>query len=147
MSLRNGVLPGKRYFFYSMQDFSPFVWGKPGKTYHAHIVVADAVYTWANRYSLRLEGQHLWTKQDEGNWMALSAELGIAPAWSFFAADMYNYGQTNIHYYNGGLSYSKSRTRVALQYGRNRAGVQCAGGVCREMPAYTGFNLTLTSSF
>lgn len=66
-----------------MQDFSPFVWGKPGKTYHAHIVVADAVYTWANRYSLRLEGQHLWTKQDEGNWMALSAELGIAPAWSF----------------------------------------------------------------
>ncbi len=137
----------KTVFFYSMQDFSPFVWVKPGKTYHAHIVVADAVYTWANRYSLRLEGQHLWTKQDEGNWMALSAELGIAPAWSFFAADMYNYGQTNIHYYNGGLSYSKSRTRVALQYGRNRAGVQCAGGVCREMPAYTGFNLTLTSSF
>ncbi|MDE5612008.1 MAG: hypothetical protein K2I90_08340 [Odoribacter sp.] len=137
----------KTVFFYSLQDFNPSVWGKSGDSYHSHIVVADATYAWRNRYSLRLEGQHLWTKQHEGNWVALSAELGIAPAWSFFATDMYNYGQTDIHYYNGGLSYSRSRTRVALQYGRNRSGIQCAGGVCREMPAYTGFNLTLTSSF
>ncbi len=137
----------KTVFFYSLQDFNPVVWGKTGKTCHAHIVVADIVHTWGNRYSLRLEGQHLWTKRDEGDWVALLAEWGIAPAWSFFAGDMYNYGKTDIHYYHGGLSYSKSRTRVALQYGRNRAGIQCAGGVCREMPAYTGFNLTLTSSF
>lgn len=137
----------KTVFFYSRQDFNPSVWGKSGDTYHAHIAAADVTYAWRKRYSLRAEGQHLWTRQHEGNWLALSAELGIAPAWSFFAGDMYNYGETDVHYYHGGMSYSGSRTRLSLQYGRHRAGMQCAGGVCREMPAYTGFNLTLTSSF
>jgi hypothetical protein len=34
-----------------------------------------------------------------------------------------------------------------LSYGRNRAGYICSGGVCREMPAYTGGNLAMTLTF
>ena len=105
------------------------------------------LYKWHGKYSLRLEAQHLWTKQDDQNWFAALLEFGVAPSWNLFVSDVYNYGNTDIHYYNGGLSYSRSRTRIALNYGRTRAGYQCAGGVCREMPAYTGLNLTLTSSF
>ena len=60
---------------------------------------------------------------------------------------MYNNGETDIHYYNGGFSYTRNRTRLQLSYGRNRAGYLCSGGVCRHTPAYTGVNLMLTSSF
>ena len=137
----------KSIFFYSMQDFDPVVIGKEQKQICSHVVVADVTYSWKRRFSLRMEGQHLWTKDDDKNWAALLVELGIAPSWSFFVSDMFNYGKTDTHYYSGGVSYSHSRTRIALNYGRNRAGYQCAGGVCREIPAYTGFNLTLTSSF
>lgn len=137
----------KTILFYSMQDFNPQVIGKQPDQFHSHVVVGDVLYKWRDKYSLRLEAQHLWTKQDDQNWVAALLEFGVAPSWSLFVADMYNYGNTDIHYYNGGLSYSRSRTRVALNYGRMRAGYQCAGGVCREMPAYTGLNLTLTSSF
>lgn len=137
----------KSVFFYSMQDFNPLVLGRePGKI-HAHILVGDITYKWRSSYSLRMEVQHLRTRQDESNWVAGLVELGVAPSWNLFVSDMYNYGMTGLHYYSGGFSYSRSRTRIALNYGRSRAGYQCAGGVCRDMPAYTGFNLALTSSF
>ena len=48
---------------------------------------------------------------------------------------------------NAGFSYLKNRTRIQLSYGRNRAGYVCSGGACRYMPAYTGLNLVITSSF
>jgi hypothetical protein len=79
--------------------------------------------------------------------MAALLEVSFAPSWSIYASDMYNHGSTKLHYYNGGVSYSKSRTRVALGYGRFKDGYICSGGVCRTVPAYTGFNLTFTTSF
>jgi hypothetical protein len=60
---------------------------------------------------------------------------------------MYNHGMTKVHYYNGGFSWSKSRTKVALGYGRYKAGYICSGGVCRQIPAYTGANLSVTMMF
>ena len=83
----------------------------------------------------------------EGDWIAALLEFSVAPRWSFFASDMYNAGMTKIHYYSGGVSYSRSRTRIQLSYGRNRAGYICSGGVCRYSPAYTGVNLLITTSF
>lgn len=52
-----------------------------------------------------------------------------------------------LHYYQVGASFTHSRYRVQLSYGRNRAGYVCSGGVCRYQPAYTGVNLSLTASF
>ncbi|HML86108.1 MAG TPA: DUF6029 family protein [Bacteroidales bacterium] len=34
-----------------------------------------------------------------------------------------------------------------MSYGRQREGLLCVGGVCRQVPAATGFTLTLTTSF
>lgn len=132
---------------FSNQTFNPLTIGKASNEFKSNILIGDILYKLSARKSLRLEMQHLWSQDDHKNWASGTLEFNMAPSWSVFASDMYNYGGTEIHYYNGGFSYAKSRTRFALSYGRNREGYQCVGGVCRLMPAYTGFNLSLTSSF
>ena len=122
----------------------------------AHIFVGDVTHKFNRKTSLRFEVQYLLSGDDksewdgmhsEGDWVAGLVEFSLAPRWSFYVQDMYNIGQSKTHYYNGGFSYTHSRTRVQLSYGRNRAGYICSGGVCRYSPAYTGVNLVLTSSF
>lgn len=137
----------KTTLVFSSQTFNPESIGEKGESYHAQIAVADIVYRFNQKRSLRIEAGHLYKKQQDGNWASLNLTYELAPSWSFFTSDLYNYGGNGVHYYNAGASYSRSATRVALQYGRNRAGYQCAGGVCRLMPAYTGANLSLTCSF
>lgn len=130
------------------------------RLYNRYVFVADMLYKFTPRNSLRLELQYLhapWgtltqegeqrDTRDHGDWWAAMAEFSMAPRFSIFASDMYNYAYEKIHYYSFGVSYTKSSTRIALSYGRNRAGMVCSGGVCREMPAYTGFNLSITTSF
>ena len=113
----------------------------------SHVVVADMLYKWSPKLSSRLELQYLASKDDQKDWMAGLLEVNFAPHWSVFASDMWNHGDTKLHYYNGGVSFSMSHLRVAAGYGRYRAGYICSGGVCRAIPAYTGANVSLTASF
>ena len=113
----------------------------------SHIVVADLLYKWTPKLSSRLELQYLATDDDQGDWMAGLLEVNLAPHWSVFASDMWNHGETKLHYYNAGVSFSISHLRLAAGYGRYRAGYICSGGVCRAIPAYTGANFSLTASF
>ena len=137
----------KCILMYAMQSFNPLITGHKPAEWKSNLVVLDVTYKLNVKNSFRLELQHLWTEQDQKEWMAGLLEYNMAPRWSVFASDMYNYGDTDLHYYSAGVSYVVSRTRVALNYGRNRAGYNCSGGVCRFVPAYTGFNLSLTTSF
>ncbi|HIZ86679.1 MAG TPA: hypothetical protein IAC03_00755 [Candidatus Coprenecus pullistercoris] len=114
-----------------------------GEYYRSHTVVADMTYKFDRKNSLRLELQHLYTKEDHKNWAAALLEYSFAPRWSVSVQDMWNYGDTKTHYVNGSISYSYSRVRAALNVGRFKDGYQCSGGVCRYTPAYTGFNLSL----
>lgn len=140
----------KTTLLYSYQDYD-----KHEKNYantevyigRSHIVVADLLYKWNPKFSTRLELQYLASNDYQKDWMAALLEVSFAPHWSVFASDMYNHGDSNLHYYNAGLSYVYGKIRVAAGYGRYRAGFICSGGVCREIPAYTGANLTLTASF
>lgn len=136
----------KLNFLYSFQEYNDSH-GVNNYTWKSNIFVADMLYKWTPTLSSRLELQYLYSKHDQKDWMAALAEINFAPHWSIFASDMYNHGKTKVHYYNAGVSYTKSRTRVQLSYGRNRAGVVCSGGVCRNIPAYTGANLMITTSF
>lgn len=136
----------KTTFLYSRQQWSP-THGYEKDSYVSNIFVADALYKFNRKYSLRGELQFLQSGDYEGNWVAGLVEFGLAPHWNIYASDMYNAGLTGKHYYNVGASYSKGNTRVQLSYGRNRAGFVCSGGVCRYSPAYTGINLLLTTSF
>ncbi|MBR5829622.1 MAG: hypothetical protein IKY63_00005, partial [Tidjanibacter sp.] len=106
--------------------------------------------------SVRAELQYLYSNDYEGDWVAALVEYNMAPSLSIFVSDMYNHqrvetdynkGLDKVNYYSIGASYTIDRTRVQLSYGRNRAGMVCSGGVCRYTPAYTGFNLLISSSF
>lgn len=136
----------KLNFLYSFQEYNDSH-GVNNYTWKTNIFVADMLYKWTPTLSTRLELQYLLSKDDDKDWMATLAEVNFAPHWSIYVSDMYNHGKTNLHYYNAGVSYTKSRTRIQLSYGRNRAGVVCSGGVCRNIPAYTGANLMITTSF
>ena len=136
----------KLNFLYSFQEYNDSH-GVNNYTWKTNIFVADMLYKWTPTLSTRLELQYLLSKDDDRDWMAALAEVNFAPHWSVYVSDMYNHGKTNLHYYNAGVSYTKSRTRIQLSYGRNRAGVVCSGGVCRNIPAYTGANLMITTSF
>lgn len=137
----------KTMFLFSRQEWDPNHGGSAGEKYTSNIFVGDVTYKFDSRKSLHAELQYLSSGDYEGDWAALLAEFSMAPQWSFFASDMYNFDKTKIHYYNAGFSYTHSRTRVQLSYGRNREGYVCSGGVCRFSPAYTGLNLMLTTSF
>jgi hypothetical protein len=117
----------------------------------AHIFVADMTLRLERRRSVRWEVQHLSTAQDNGNWAMLLVEYNISPNWFFAVSDQYNYGNDNsdkqLHYYTLNMGYNKNANRFALGWGRQREGIVCVGGVCRVVPASTGFTLNVTSSF
>ncbi len=136
----------KTAFLYSRQEWNP-EHGYAENTFVSNIFVADVTYKFNRKKSIRVEAQYLLSDDYEGDWVAGLVEFSLAPHWSFFFSDMYNSGTTDTNYYNGGLSYTHSRTRAQLSFGRNRAGYVCSGGVCRFSPAYTGVNLMLTTSF
>ena len=136
----------KTILLYSLQQYNDS-YGAEADYMTQNIVVADLLYKWTPTFSTKLELQYLQTKQDKKDWMAALLEVNFAPHWSIYASDMFNHGSTKVHYYNAGVSYNKSRTRVALAYGRYKSGFICSGGVCRTIPAYTGASVTITTSF
>lgn len=137
----------KMVFLYSAQEYNKHNLATGSYIGLSHIFVADLLYKWTPKLSSRLELQYLTSKDDQGDWMAGLLEVNFAPHWSVFASDMWNHGSTRLHYYNAGVSFSMSNIRLAAGYGRYKAGFICSGGVCREIPAYTGANLTLNVSF
>lgn len=136
----------KMTLLWSMQAYSPS-YGANATLYLQNIVVADLLYKFTSKFSTRLELQYLTTREDQKDWMAALLEINFAPYWSIYGSDMVNHGDTGTHYYNVGVSYARSRTRLSLGYGRYKAGYICSGGVCRAIPAYTGANFTITTSF
>ena len=134
----------KMILFYSWQTVNATAVGHGDELWTSHIAVADLTYKFNRKYSLRMELQHLFTEQDQKNWAAALLEFNVAPRWSVSVQDMWNYGDTKTHYFSGSVSYSYSKIRAALNFGRFKEGYLCSGGVCRVTPAYTGINLALT---
>lgn len=115
---------------------------------NTQIVVAEATRKFKKGKSIQFNAQHLWTDQDRGNWFGAGAEYYFKRNWSLFANDLYNYEYgSDEHYFNTGMSYRKSGTRIAASYGRQRGGLMCIGGICRFVPENYGFNLNLSMSF
>jgi hypothetical protein len=131
--------------------------GKPGKaTVYADIFVVEGLHNFNDRNSVRFELQHLSTKQDQGNWATGLAEFTFSPHWFVAAMDQFNYignseleakGQEQRHYPIGSVGYIRGGNRFQVNYGRQRAGIFCVGGVCRQVPAANGLTLSITSTF
>lgn len=117
----------------------------------ANVVVGDFLYKFNSKNSVRFELQHLQTKRDRKNWAAALVEYNLNQRWNFYIGDNYNYGNDDedrrFHYYMVGGSYAKESTRIAVNYGRQRGGLICVGGVCRFVPENTGFTLSLVKTF
>lgn len=117
----------------------------------ANIGIVDMTYKFTSKKALRCELQGLWTKEDKQDWAAMLLEYTISPHWFFSVADQYNYGNdieaNRLHYYTGSFGYTYQTTRLAVTYGRQREGVVCVGGVCRQVPASNGFSITISSNF
>lgn len=117
----------------------------------ASIFIADVTVRMTDKHALRLENQWLFTKQDKGNWVGGTLEYTFAPNWFMSVADEFNYGnddsEMQLHYYAISAGYTDGPTRIAVNYGRQREGLLCVGGVCRFVPAANGITITITSSF
>ena len=105
---------------------------------------------------MRFELQHLNSKQDQGNWATALAEFTFSPHWFVAAMDQYNYVSATpeegaetqeLHYPIGSVGYIRGGNRFQVNYGRQRAGIFCVGGVCRQVPAANGLTLSITSTF
>ncbi|MBO7608677.1 MAG: hypothetical protein J6S96_00540 [Muribaculaceae bacterium] len=118
-----------------------------GGTIHSNIVVADVSYYISRKLTLRGEAQYLATHDDQGDWLYGLLELSVSPHWMFTVADMYNSGDTGIHYYQGLVTYNVKSHRLQVGYGRTRAGYNCSGGVCRYVPASRGVTVVYNYNF
>jgi len=122
-------------------------------TIKSNIAIVDVTYKVKGTHSLRLEMQGLWTgdQKDEGHWAMALLEYTWAPHMFVAVMDQWNYGNKNedkrLHYPSITMGYIHNATRITVGYGRQRAGIFCVGGICRNVPAANGVTLSVTTSF
>jgi len=126
--------------------------GHPGAgSLRAHIAIGDLSYKLNDNNSIRGELQYLTTKADNKDWAMMLIEYNLKSIWFFALADQYNFGNSipdkRIHYFNVSAGFVKNANRISVTYGKQREGVVCIGGVCRNVPATNGLLVTITSSF
>ena len=117
-----------------------------GDLIRAGIGVVEAKYALNKKVQMRTELQYLYTKQDEGQWVAALYELSLWRQLVISGQWMYNIGYaheaTNEHYYTVAATYTHGAHRVMAGYTKTREGFNCSGGVCRYVPKQEGVNLT-----
>lgn len=118
---------------------------------YANVAVAEISYKMSAKHNLRTELQTLLTKQDQGSWATALFEYTYSPHWFIAVMDQYNYGNSHeekrLHYFITSVGYMKDMHRISLTYGRQRAGIFCVGGVCRNVPAANGLTLSVSTVF
>lgn len=138
-------------FIYQNLVYNSYFLRKVGGTVYSNAGIADILYKIKDNKALHFEIAGLFTKQDMGDWAMLQVEYSVAPRWFVSLADQYNYGNSDksaqVHYYTGSIVYVKEGNRIQLGYGRQRQGIMCVGGVCRNVPASNGFIVSISSSF
>lgn len=130
----------------------------PGGEYNnlkSHIGVIDVTYKYRSNAALRFEGEILFRDNKDtlnlGSWAMGMIEW--TPNTHVFLAvvDQYNYGNPvedlKLHYFLVSAGYTDGPHRISLSYGKQRQGIFCVGGVCRQVPASNGVALSITSSF
>ncbi|MCH8533441.1 MAG: DUF6029 family protein [Flavobacteriaceae bacterium] len=122
-----------------------------GDLVRADIVTAEATYNFTRKRSLRFELEKMWAVGDRQDWFGGSIEYNFNENLSVYFWDIWNYGsdkpEERVHYLNVGGAYRIGAYRVALNYGRQRGGLVCVGGVCRFVPESSGLTLNFNTSF
>ena len=137
----------KLNLMYMYQRYNQTLLEGHGGMLNSHIFVADVKQKLSPNTTLRMEAQYLASKDGDKDWLFGLGELSLAPHWMFTLSDLYNVGNTRVHYYQGYVTYSGGAHRLQLGYGRTRAGFNCSGGVCRYIPATKGLTLSYNYNF
>ena len=137
----------KLNLMYMYQRYNQMLLEGHGGMLNSHIFVADVKQKLSPNTTLRVEAQYLASKDGDKDWLFGLGELSLAPNWMFTLSDLYNVGNTRVHYYQGYVTYSGGAHRLQLGYGRTRAGFNCSGGVCRYIPATKGLTLSYNYNF
>lgn len=118
---------------------------------NADIAVIEATWRLKKSHALRIELEALQTDQDMGDWLAGLVEYTISPNWFFATVTQYNIGNPDpaarLVYPTFTMGYIKNAARITVGYGRQRAGIFCVGGICRNVPASNGLTISISSSF
>lgn len=141
---------------YGYQIFNPIVEGHEGNLHHNHILVGDLTWKIDKKNVLRFEAEWMGSdsKYDKniddkrcGDWIMGLVEYNFTSAWFVSVSDQYAYRDGVGNYYNISVGYNHGATRMQLGYGKQREGLLCIGGVCRQVPASNGLTFSLTTSF
>jgi hypothetical protein len=127
----------------------------PYKNVLANIGVIDLTYKYKSNSAIRVEAQGMFRDDKDtlnlGSWVVGLIEWTPNSHIFVAAIDQYNYGNPveslKLHYFYFSTGYTSGPHRIALSYGKQRAGIFCVGGVCRTVPASNGFAVSITSSF
>lgn len=133
--------------FWMQQFYNKAVLEESTGTVNSQIAAVDIYYTINTNNELRLQAEHLWTQDDQKNWVGGIVEYNFLRKFSVYVNDQYNYGNENsqdrLHYYNVGGSFRHRKTKLGVNYGRQRGGLICVGGVCRFVPKSNGLTFSL----
>lgn len=141
---------------YAYQVFNPVVEGHAGSLHHNNVLIADLTWKVNKQHRLRFEAEWLGsdsrytaTSADRraGDWVMGLVEWNIGRHWFVSVSDQYAYNDGIGNYYNLSVGYNHQATRVTVGYGKQREGLLCIGGVCRQVPASNGLTFSLTTSF
>lgn len=137
----------KLSLMYMNQRYNKTIVEGEGGMVRSNIFIADGLCQIAPKITLRIELQYLTSADDYRDWLFELLELSLVPHWMITLSDMWNNGSTKTHYYKGLVTYNIKSHRIQAGYGRTRAGYNCSGGVCRYVPANTGFTLSYNYNF
>lgn len=137
----------KLSLMYMNQFYNKTVVEGEGGMIHSDIIVGEGKLSLGRKTTLRAEAQYLFTKDDKGDWAFGLMELSFAPHWMLTVSDLYNVGETHLHYYMGTVAFAAKSHRLQVGYGRTKDGYNCSGGVCRYIPASRGFVLSYNYNF
>ena len=141
---------------YGYQIFNPIVEGHEGELHHNNILVGDLTWKINKNNVLRFEAE--WMGSDSkydpevndkrcGDWIMGLVEYNFSSSWFVSVSDQYAYRDGIGNYYNVSAGYNHGATRIQVGYGKQREGLLCIGGVCRQVPASNGLTFSLTTSF
>lgn len=143
---------------YSYQEFNPVVEGHEPDLYHNHIVVGDLHWRVNKKNSLHFKAEwmgsdsyydpeHGHSDRRAGDWVMGFVEWSLGTHWFLSASDQYAYNDGVGNYPSVAVGYTRGTTRLQIGYGKQREGLLCIGGVCRQVPASNGLTFSLSTSF
>ncbi len=140
--------------------YNIFVYQGKGDYVDAVTPFAEYLYKFSSRKSVRIEAQYLNTHEEFGSWVNAVVEVGMAPHWLIAVSDMYKLKHKDaeglspeklkydeLHFPTVQLTYTNKANRIGLAWVKQVEGINCAGGICRYEPAFSGVKLQVSSSF